>query len=265
MASRLDSPRRHSPSLALAAFAVFALPSAVSAQTGSQPAAPKPAPPCSAADAAAGKCTAAPAPSAKQQFPYPGDHPGTADPDDPIAPAAASAPHAPPSTKPASTPGAGPGAGKQFPYPGEADPNAGSSSSSSGSSSSSSSGSSSSSAADPDDPLDTPSATAAPTGRRKLPKPTHLQSDDEREAEDIKVAKFYRDDGNALAAYNRVRDAVKLITDDADAWFLLGEVATKLHKTDEAADAYRKFLALEPNTRRAKALAHTQPELTAKQ
>ena len=80
----------------------------------------------------------------------------------------------------------------------------------------------------------------------------------------MKVAKFYCDDGNTLAAYNRLRDATKLVTDDADAWFLLGDVAQKLHKQDEANEAYRKFLTLEPNTRRAKTLAREQPELNAK-
>ena len=80
----------------------------------------------------------------------------------------------------------------------------------------------------------------------------------------MKVAKFYRDDGNNLAAYNRLRDATKLATDDADAWYLLGDVARKLHKPEEASEADRKFLELEPNTRRAKTLAREQPSLNAK-
>lgn len=101
--------------------------------------------------------------------------------------------------------------------------------------------------------------------RRKLPKPTHLQSDDEREAEDIKVAQFYLDSGNELGAYNRLRDAVKLIHDDPDAFYLLGAAASRLHKQPEATEAYDKFFALEPDTHRAKALRRSLLEMQAKQ
>ncbi len=117
--------------------------------------------------------------------------------------------------------------------------------------------------ADPDDPLDPDSATKQPSGRRRLPKVKKLQSDDEREAEDVKVAGFYYDQGNSLAAYNRLKDAVKLVTDDPNAWFLLGEVTDKMNKADESSAAYRRFLELESGTRRAKSLAKLRPELRA--
>lgn len=225
---------------------------------GAQPIS-KPAP-CSAADQSAGKCATAAGPS--QQFPYPGDH-AAADPEDPVsagAPSPSSSPATPVTPSGSNSPDAPTASGaKQFPYPGDPDPAAvpgGSGSSSSTSSSSS---------ADPDDPLDTPATAANITpGRRKLPKVKKLQSDEDREAEDVKVAKFYHDDGNTLAAYNRLRDATKLVADDADAWYLLGDVAQQLHKPEEASEAYRKFLALEPNTRRAKTLAREQPQLNAK-
>lgn len=233
--------------------------------TGASQSSPKPTP-CSASDESAGKCPAAAA-GPRQQFPYPGDQPGdpaNADPDDPIPARQSSAssspavPAAPADTSPPTAPAA---AGKkQFPYPGDPDPAA-----AAGPSGSSSSSSSSSSAADPDDPLDTttPAANVTP-GRRKLPKVKKLQSDEDREAEDVRVAKFYHDEGNSLAAYNRLRDATKLATDDADAWFLLGDVAQKLHKPEEASEAFRKFLELEPNTPRAKKLSKEQPLLNAR-
>lgn len=196
----------------------------------------------------------APAPSTTSQFPYPGDAPGSPAPD-----------------KGTSTP-----ASKQFPYPGSAgsptDEDGLGKSSTSSSSSSSSSTSSSSSApdgadnakpADPDDPLDPGNNAPQPTGRRKLPKVKELQSPEDREAEDVKVAGFYFDQGNNLAAYNRLRDAVKLVADDADAWYLLGEASAKLHKQDESLEAYRRFLSLETGTRRAKALTKERPELRA--
>ena len=102
--------------------------------------------------------------------------------------------------------------------------------------------------------MDPDSATKQPPGRRKLPKVKNLQSDDDREAEDVKVASFYNDQGNNIGAYNRLKDAVKLISDDPNAWYLLGEVAAKMNKGDESLEAYRRFLALETGTHRAKSL-----------
>ena len=185
--------------------------------------------------------TAVPPPSTASQFTYPGDNSGKAVPNNP--------------------------ASKQFPFPGHAATSG--SSAAAGSSSSSSSSSNATSAAgssadvDPDDPLAPATATTQPTGRRKLPKVKDLQNSDDREAEDVKVAGFYRDQGNNLAAYNRLKDAVKLVSDDADAWYLLGEVAAKMDKPEESAVAYRRFLVLESGTRRAKALEKIRPELRA--
>ena len=232
------------PVLLAAALAVASLPASAHGQGTPAPA------PCSNAPKSANPCPATPPASTPaapaQQFPYPGD------------PAPTTAPPAAPSS----------GAGKQFPYPGDAKADDSSSSSGSGSSSSSSS-SSSSNPNDPDDPLDPSGNTPPPsstgnTVRRKLPKPTHLQSDDEREAEDVKVATYYADSGNNLGAYNRLKDAVKLIHNDPDAFYLLGTVASRLGKQPESAEAYNKFLDLEPDTRRAKALRHSLSDIQAK-
>ena len=78
------------------------------------------------------------------------------------------------------------------------------------------------------------------------------------------MAQFYSDSGNDLGAYNRLKDAVKLAHDDADAFYLLGTVATRLHKQPEALDAFNKFLDLEPDTRRAKSLRRTLLDTQAK-
>ena len=216
-------------------------------------------PACSTDPKATNSCPSAqPAPS--QQFPYPGEQTPAPAPPPPTNSTAVSPnnqfpyPGDAPATAPAGNPG------KQFPYPGDKTADG------SSSSASSSSGSSSSSASDPDDPLDTPSSnpTTGNTVRRKLPKPTHLQSDDEREAEDVKVAEFYFDSGNDLGAYNRLKDAVKLIHDDPEAFYLLGTVASRLHKEPESLDAYTKFLALEPDTRRAKAVRRSLLETQAR-
>ena len=230
--------RPHNPVLLSTLLAI--LPASLVAQAN-----PAPQVSCSSDPKAANACP----PS--QQFPYPGE------------------------SKPAAPPAAPAGqgsAGQKFPYPGDHAPSDSSSSASSSSSSpdstssSSSSSSSSSNPNDPDDPLDipTPSPSTGNVVRRKLPKPTHLQTDDEREAEDVKVAKFYSDSGNYVGAYARLKDATKLISDDPDAFYLLGGVATHLGKANEAADAYGKFLALEPDTRRAKAVRRDLSQTQAK-
>ncbi len=189
------------------------------------------------------------APSVRDRFPYPGE-PATPPPDAPSTPAS-------PAQAPA--PSTSPEPGKQFPYPG--DPAA----SSSSSSSSSSSGSSSSSASD-DSTSPTPDAsgTDAPwtgdadsskrrTLRRKLPKVKQIQSNEDRENEDLTVAKFYLQSGNPQAAYSRTKDAVNLQPDDPEAHFALAEAARSLSKRDEAVAEYNAYLKLDPDGDHVKA------------
>jgi tetratricopeptide (TPR) repeat protein len=184
---------------------------------------------------------------ASQQFPFPGE-PATPiqDGSNPNAPEKPAAPSKPPS------------AADQYPFPGSAPPMPGSSSSSS---SSSSSDGSSSSADDPNDtpapadsrpPLDDKGDNPRAAVRRKLPKVTKLQSDDERAAEDLDVAKFYEQSGDLNAAYLRARDAVKLQPSDPDAHFVLGHLAQKLNKRDEAIAEYNSYLQLEPDGQKIK-------------
>jgi Tfp pilus assembly protein PilF len=100
-------------------------------------------------------------------------------------------------------------------------------------------------------PAPAPDATAkAP--RRKLPKVQNLQSDDDREAEDLTVARFYRDRGNLNAAYQRSKDAVKHQPDDPDAHLLLAEMAQKLNKRDEAIAEYNALLKLDASDEQIK-------------
>jgi tetratricopeptide (TPR) repeat protein len=149
---------------------------------------------------------------------------------------------------------------KKFPYPGEKNvpqdpgPSGTPSSSSSSSSSGSSSGSSSS---DPDMPVSTdpsdPDSVPEKSVRRKLPKVRVLQSDEDREAEDVKIAKYYGSTGNWNAAYLRSKDAVKIRPDDPDARLLLGESAHKLNKKDEAVEAYSALLKLDASDDQMKA------------
>ena len=83
--------------------------------------------------------------------------------------------------------------------------------------------------------------------RRKLPKVV-AETPESRAAEDLKVAEFYQDDGNYLAAYLRAKDAVEIQPDDPYTHFALAEaVAFKLGKKDEARDQYTQVLKLDPD------------------
>lgn len=162
-------------------------------------------------------------PSAAEQFPFPGESTQPpAPPTDPEAPTP-------------STPKVDPN--KQYPFPEDA---------SSGSSSSSSAAPDATSAPDDESP-DTPKST-----RRKLPKVKQLQSPEEREAEDLTVARFYRDSGNIVGSYLRSKDAVKLQPDDPEAHLLLAEAARKLNKRDEAVAEFNTLLKLDASPEQLK-------------
>jgi tetratricopeptide (TPR) repeat protein len=184
--------------------------------------------------------------SPAQKFPYPGDPAPAAAPTSP-----ANQPDAPKPSSPSADDSA-----KKFPYPGEKNvpQDSGSKDNSNGSSSSSSS---SSSAADPDMPTATdpsdPDYVPEKSVRHKLPKVRVLQSDEDREAEDVKIAKYYGSTGNWNAAYLRSKDAVKIKPDDPDARLLLGESAHKLNKKDEAVEAYSALLKLDASDDQMKA------------
>lgn len=96
----------------------------------------------------------------------------------------------------------------------------------------------------------------APQGRHLLhrvnPIGTKLQTDEEREAEDLDVAHFYTQTGDLKGAYLRTQDAVKIAPDDPDAHFALAQTALKLNKTDEAIAEYTACLKLDPDDKEAK-------------
>ena len=92
---------------------------------------------------------------------------------------------------------------------------------------------------------------------------TKLQSNDEREQEDLDVAHFYIQSGNLQGAYLRNQDAVKTAPDDPDAHLALAGIALKLNKKDEAIAEYSAVLKLDPTEKQAKdarkALARLKP------
>lgn len=128
---------------------------------------------------------------------------------------------------------------------------AGSSGESSSSSSSSSSSDKASTAAEgpPPDPNDVNSDTPVAPKRNLHRKPAFSMANqpvEEQEAEDVKIAKFYMNDGNWRGAYGRAADAVKLVDDDPAAHLALANAARKLGKMDEALKEYKRTLALDP-------------------
>ncbi len=229
--------------------------------------APQPAP-CGAANAPAIK------PSAAQKFPFPGE--GGDSSGSPSVPAANGSSGGDGSQAPGGQQtrgGAGAGgartSGGAFPFPEEDEKPA-------AKGGASSSGGSSSSSDDANAPDAQPGAAGGSTpgsgpgledkgsegsnatpGRHLLhrvnPIGTKLQSNDEREAEDLDVAHFYIERGNLQGAYLRSQDAVKTAPDDPDAHFALAEAALKLGKRDEALAEYSACLKLDPEDKEAKA------------
>lgn len=182
-------------------------------------------------------------PSASERFPFPGEStPQKSSP--------------PPTSPEAPTPsGKQPSAADKFPFPSSAPPMPGSEPNSGSNSSSSSSSDSSSSADEPNapspdagkPPLDDKGDNPKASVRRRLPKVEKLQSDEERAAEDLKVAKFYEDAGNLNAAYLRAQDAVKYQPNDPYTHFALAHVAEKLNKREQAIAEYNEYLKLDPD------------------
>jgi hypothetical protein len=238
--------------LLLAAATSAVTPSICFAQGGNQPAQAAPSP-CKVAPQPQ-PCATSPATSPTEKFPFPGETP-----DPPAAstptPSATQTPDAPTSAAPASKP-----SGADFPFPGT-DPAA-----SSGSSSSSSSSSSADHPfpgdTDPDPPKPalqdkgSEGATTTP-GRHILhrvnPIGTKLQSDDEREQEDLDIAHYYTQSGDLPGALLRAQDAVKIKPDDPDAHFALAEAARRLNKKDQAIAEYEACLKLDPIDKEAAA------------
>lgn len=191
-------------------------------------------------------------PSTAEKFPFPGET-GTTPAASPDAPTLDPTPAAKKSTQDA------------FPFPGEdpatpVSPTPGSNSSSS----------SDDTTPDPTQPalIDKGSdGTTQPPGRHILhrvnPIGTKLQTDDEREAEDLDVAHFYTQTGDLQGAYLRSQDAVKTAPDDPEAHFALAEIARKLNKRDQAIAEYNACLKLEPLPQQASAARKALARLNA--
>lgn len=76
---------------------------------------------------------------------------------------------------------------------------------------------------------------------------TRERNEINRVGDDLKVAKFYTNDGNYAGAYLRYKDAVEHDAEQADAHFGWATSAEKLGKVDEAREHYETYLKLEPD------------------
>lgn len=88
-----------------------------------------------------------------------------------------------------------------------------------------------------------------------------MQTPDERVDEDLRVAKFYLDDGNLTGAYLRAKDAVQVEPDYSETHFMLGQVAQKMKKKDEAVSEYKAYLKMDPDGDRTKDVKRALAEL----
>jgi tetratricopeptide (TPR) repeat protein len=119
----------------------------------------------------------------------------------------------------------------------------------------------SSSRHDDDDVPPTTEAPDAPVKATKLKdlgssgsfSAAHEKLEKTRFDDDLKVGKFYMEDGNTQGAYLRYKDAVAHVPDDPDALFGLAQAADKLKKRDEAVANYRATIEADPGGDHVKA------------
>ena len=192
----------------------------------------------------------APKKSAAEQFPFPGQAAKPANPPDSPAPGST------PTTTPSD-------AAAQHPFPTEPPPKLPGDDSSS-SSSSSSSGDDADPARPDDRAFNGDNPPEGTSVHRKLPKPKHIQSDDERVDEDLSVAKFYMRDENYQGAYLRAKEAVSIQPDYSATHFALAQIAEKMKKKEEAIAEYQAYLKLDPDGENARDAKKALAELSHK-
>ena len=112
---------------------------------------------------------------------------------------------------------------------------------------------SSSRPADDDDVVPTTASPDAPVkssalkdlGSRGDLSASRAKLEQTRVADDLKIGKYYLQDGNTQGAYLRYKDAAEHAPEEPDARFGLAESANKLNKHDEAVLNYREYLRLD--------------------
>jgi Tfp pilus assembly protein PilF len=92
----------------------------------------------------------------------------------------------------------------------------------------------------------------------------HAKLEQTRFQDDLKVGKFYLQDGNPQGAYLRYKDAVDHVPDDPDALFGLAQAADKLKKKDEAILNYRETIKADPGGDHDRAARAALKDLGAK-
>jgi tetratricopeptide (TPR) repeat protein len=105
--------------------------------------------------------------------------------------------------------------------------------------------------------------TAPPT--EPEPAPVVYTLDPDKAAKEVRVGSFHMKRHNWNAAVARFQEAVKWNPKQAEAWLRLGEAREKNGESTKALEAYRKYLELAPNDKKArearKAVARLEREL----
>ncbi len=78
---------------------------------------------------------------------------------------------------------------------------------------------------------------------------------------DLKIGNFYARKGNHRAAAGRYLEATKWNPSYAEAYWRLGRAREKLEQPSDALEAYRRFLQLAPDDKRARAAKQKIPAL----
>jgi tetratricopeptide (TPR) repeat protein len=107
--------------------------------------------------------------------------------------------------------------------------------------------------------------------------PANMEADDEKPLgdpnyvfnpiqarKDVKIGDFYSKKGSHRAAAGRYLEATRWDPGLSEAYWKLGRVREKLEQHQQAIDAYKLFLKLEPGDKRAKEVRERLPELEKK-
>ena len=92
---------------------------------------------------------------------------------------------------------------------------------------------------------------ASVDGNADDPKSRIAPAADHRALKDEEIADLYFKDGNYAGALGRYEEALSFVPDDEEAAFGIAECASKLGKREEAIEAYKTYLKLAPQGKKA--------------
>jgi tetratricopeptide (TPR) repeat protein len=97
-----------------------------------------------------------------------------------------------------------------------------------------------------------PDLTAAPTEREETPAPVVYTLSPRKADKELKVGNYHMKRHNWSAAVARFEEATKWDPKYAEAWLRLGQAREKVGESTKALEAYREFLELRPDPKKAR-------------